>query len=230
MFRKEKKETAGEEFLPIPSQLPPFEETDENRDDVPAQRPRTWLWTLLAALSVVLIVAYVLGGLVAFPVTLMVIATVLVFGPWWGGAYALTGSVVSAMVVFWTGRMLGRDAVRRFAGGLLNRLSRRLSEAGLVTVITFRIVPVAPFSVINLVAGVSEIRWRDFALGTALGMIPGVTAIVLLADRIAASLRSPDMGRLATLGLAVLAVGIGLAALRRWIKRRRARRSRKAAG
>ncbi len=54
---------------------------------------------------------YVLGGLVAFPVTLMVIATVLVFGPWWGLLYALTGSELSALAVFGTGRLLGRHKV-----------------------------------------------------------------------------------------------------------------------
>jgi uncharacterized membrane protein YdjX (TVP38/TMEM64 family) len=155
----------------------------------------------------------------------MVIATVLVFGPWWGMLYALTGSELSALAVFWAGRLLGRDTVRRFAGSLLNRISQRLSDAGLMTVITFRIVPVAPFSVINLVAGVSEIRWRDFALGTFMGMVPGVLTVVLLADRIAESLRSPDMRQFALLGVTVLAVAAGLVGLRRWFKGRHDRRS-----
>lgn len=108
--------------------------------------------------------AYVLGGLVALPITLMIIATVVVFGPWMGFLYASAGSWLSAMVVFSLGRWMGRDLVRRFAGTLLNRLSRKLSASGLLAVITVRIVPVAPFSVVNLIAGVSEIRWSDFAL------------------------------------------------------------------
>jgi phosphatidylserine/phosphatidylglycerophosphate/cardiolipin synthase-like enzyme/membrane protein DedA with SNARE-associated domain len=183
-------------------------------------------WVRRQPLTPLLVMAgYVLGGLVAFPVTLMVIATVLVFGPWWGTLYALTGSELSALAVFWAGRLLGRDIVRRFAGSLLNRISRRLSDSGLITVITFRIVPVAPFSVINLVAGVSEIRWRDFALGTFVGTVPGVLIIVLLADRIAESLRSPDIGQFAALGVTVLAVTAGLVGLRLWIKGQRGRRS-----
>ena len=108
--------------------------------------------------------AYVLGSLVALAITLMIIATVVVFGPWMGFLYASAGSWLSAMVVFSLGRWMGRDLVRRFAGSLLNRLSRKLSASGLLAVITVRIVPVAPFSVVNLIAGVSEIRWRDFAL------------------------------------------------------------------
>jgi uncharacterized membrane protein YdjX (TVP38/TMEM64 family) len=116
---------------------------------------------------------------------------------------------------------LGRDIVRRFAGSLLNRLSRKLSDSGLTAIITFRIVPVAPFSVINLIAGVSEIRLKDFALGTFIGMLPGVAAIALLADRISDSFRHPDLVRLAALGVVVLLVGGGLMGLRRWVKRKR---------
>jgi phosphatidylserine/phosphatidylglycerophosphate/cardiolipin synthase-like enzyme/uncharacterized membrane protein YdjX (TVP38/TMEM64 family) len=165
--------------------------------------------------------AYIFGGLIALPVTLMIMATVVVFGTWLGFLYALAGSWLSAMVVFAIGRRMGRDTVRRFAGSLLNRLSRKLSEKGLLTVITFRIVPVAPFSVINLIAGVSEIRWRDYALGTLIGMLPGTVAFVLLADRIAASLQHPDLGQIALLLASIALVGLGLVGLRRWIKNKR---------
>jgi len=165
--------------------------------------------------------AFILGGLIAIPVTLMIIATVVVFGTWQGLLYALAGPWVSAMVLFAIGRWMGRETLRRFAGSLLNRLSRKLSEKGLLTVITFRIVPVAPFSVINLIAGVSEIRWRDYALGTLIGMLPGVVAVVLLADRIAASLHHPDLGQITLLLASIALVGLGLVGLRRWIKNKR---------
>ena len=169
--------------------------------------------------------AYILGGMVAFPITLMVVATVLVFGPWWGFLYALTGSELSAITVFAAGRVLGRDAVRRFAGSMVNRLSQKLSASGLTAVIAFRIVPVAPFSVINLIAGVSEIRFRDFALGTFIGMLPGVIAIVFLADHISNTFRHPSLSHFITLGIGVALVGTGLVGIRLWVKRKREERS-----
>jgi phospholipase D1/2 len=163
---------------------------------------------------------YVLGGVVALPVTLMIIATVLVFGTWPGLVYALAGAWLSANAVFGIGRWMGRATVRRFAGSLINRLSRKLSEKGLLTVITLRILPVAPFSVINLIAGVSEIRWRDFALGSLVGMLPGVIAVVLLADRITASLRNPELEEVSLLLGSIILVGLGLVGLRRWLQRK----------
>lgn len=170
---------------------------------------------------VLVLLVYVLGGMVAFPVTLMVVATVVVFGPWWGGLYVLAGSQASAITVFWVGRWLGRDAVRRFAGNLFNRLSRKLSASGLMAVITFRIVPVAPFSIINLIAGSSGIRPRDYMLGTLIGMLPGMIATIVLADRLAVSLSQPDIGTFAVFGGFIVLVIIGLTALRRWIRQKR---------
>jgi len=164
--------------------------------------------------------AYVLGGLVSFPVTLMIIATVIIFGPWWGLFYALLSSQLSALVMFLLGRCLGGETVSRFAGGLLNRLNQRLSRSGLLAVITLRIIPVAPFSVINIIAGVSAISLRDFALGSLIGMIPGTVAIVMVADRMAESLQRPDLASFAALLAAIAIAGAGLFGLRQWLSRR----------
>jgi phospholipase D1/2 len=180
-------------------------------------------WIRQQPLSPLLVLAaHVAGGLVAFPVTLMIIATVVVFGPWWGTGYSLLGSALSAMATFGAGRLVGRDVVRRLSGSLVNRISRTLAQSGLLTVITLRVVPVAPFSIINVIAGVSGIRFRDFVLGTLIGMTPGVVAIGVLADRIAQSLRQPELGSFAALAAAIAAVGLGLVALRRWLRRKRA--------
>ena len=179
-------------------------------------------WIRQQPLSPLLVLAFhVAGGLVVFPVTLMIIATVVVFGPWWGSLYSLLGATLSALVTFGAGHVAGRETVRRISGSIVNRLSRKLSRSGLLTVITLRVVPVAPFSVINVIAGISHIRLKDFLLGTVIGMIPGVIAIAVLADRIAKSLKQPDLGSLAALGAAVAAVGLGLIGLRHWIKRKR---------
>ncbi len=164
--------------------------------------------------------AYVIGGFLSFPVTLMIIATAVIFGPWMGLVYALLGAEISALVMFAAGRRLGRGLVRRYAGDLLNRLSRKLSDTGLIAVITFRVIPVAPFSVINVAAGASEIRFRDFALGSFIGLIPGTLAVVLVEDRILESLRHPGLGNFGAVAAVVAAAGFGLILLRRRLRSR----------
>jgi uncharacterized membrane protein YdjX (TVP38/TMEM64 family) len=77
-------------------------------------------------------------------------------------------------------------------------------------------VPVGPFSVVNIVAGASHIRWRDFLLGTVIGLIPGVTVASIFVDRVAAAIREPGTATFALLA----AVGALLIALLFMIRRR----------
>jgi uncharacterized membrane protein YdjX (TVP38/TMEM64 family) len=83
-----------------------------------------------------------------------------------------------------------------------------------------RLLPVAPFTVVNLVAGASEIRTRDYLLGTLFGMAPGVALMSVFGDRLGAWLRHPDFANLAVV-VFVAALALLLTwALRRWSKRR----------
>ena len=144
------------------------------------------------------------------PVTAMIIVSVLVFGPWVGFGYALLGSFSSALCGYGLGSLLGRNAVRQVAGKRINQVSRQLAKRGILTMIVVRIVPVAPFTVINLIAGASHIRFRDFVLGTLFGMTPGILGVTLLTDRVEATLRTPDWQTLLTLvvvAAVVFAVG-----------------------
>ena len=55
-----------------------------------------------------------------------------------------------------------------------------------------RLLPVAPFTLINLAAGASHIRFRDYLFGTVLGMAPGITAITVFSGQLVRVIRSPD--------------------------------------
>lgn len=176
----------------------------------------------LPASPLLVLGAFVAGSLLVVPVTGMIAAAMLVFGPWLGMTYSFGGSLLGAAATYGLGRIAGRRAVRRIAGSRLDRLSRELGRRGVLAVATVRIIPVAPFTVINLVAGTTHISLRDFLLGTLIGLAPGVVAAALFIDRILAALRNPGAGTVALLiGLAVLVV-IGMALLRRSLRRRRA--------
>jgi uncharacterized membrane protein YdjX (TVP38/TMEM64 family) len=158
----------------------------------------------------------------AVPLTLLVIAAILGFGSLAGFFYALAGAELGAILSYAVGRSVGRDLVRRFAGRRLNSISKRLSKRGLLTIITLRIVPVAPFNVINLVAGASHIRFRDFALGSLVGLLPGVLAIALFADSVVRSVRHPHAGSFAWLTAVVIAITLAMLWFRRWLRGNRA--------
>lgn len=162
---------------------------------------------------------YVAASLAAMPITLLIVATAFVFGPWTGFAYALSGSLLGGGLGFAIGQALGRRPVRRLAGRRLNALSRRLGEGGIFAVMVLRMLPVAPFTVVNLVAGASHVRMRDFLIGTALGMTPGILAIAVFSERLAAALQDPTPGTIALLVLVLAAVAGAALGMRRWLQR-----------
>ena len=86
--------------------------------------------------------------------------------------------------------------MRRLAGQRVNDLSRRLARRGLITIAFVRMLPIAPFSIVNVVAGASHIRWSDFLLGTLIGLVPGVVTMTFFIDRAIAAVREPDLGSL----------------------------------
>jgi phosphatidylserine/phosphatidylglycerophosphate/cardiolipin synthase-like enzyme/uncharacterized membrane protein YdjX (TVP38/TMEM64 family) len=174
---------------------------------------------------VLVLAAYVIGGLLVVPVTALIAATGIVFGPVLGSVYALSGAVLSAAVTYGIGQRIGRHAVRKLAGSRLNRITRRLAKKGTLAIVIVRLLPIAPFSVVNAVAGASHIRLREFLIGTVLGMLPGVLAIVLFVDRVSAAVTDPRPYNFLTLA----AVGLVVVAIAVFIHRRLVRGERRAA-
>jgi phosphatidylserine/phosphatidylglycerophosphate/cardiolipin synthase-like enzyme/uncharacterized membrane protein YdjX (TVP38/TMEM64 family) len=172
------------------------------------------------AAPVYVIGGYLIGGIAVVPVTVLIVATVLAFGPALGFVYSLAGMTLSALATYGLGYLLGRDLVRRLAGVRLSRLSRQVAQRGLLTVVAIRVVPVAPFTIVNLIAGASPIRFRDFFLGTIIGELPGLTAMTLFVDKAEATVRDPGPVSFLVLAAAGGALVLGMLALRRWLGRK----------
>jgi len=163
-------------------------------------------WAPIAVVAV-----FVIGGLIGFPVTVLIAATALSFGAWPGFAYAAIGSLASASITYGLGHWLGTKPLRRFMGPRLNRIRRAIARQGILAMTTIRLVPVAPFTVVNLVAGAFGISFRDYLIGTTLGLTPGLLAMTLLGDRILRAVQNPSLLHIAILvALAVAWIGLSL--------------------
>jgi phosphatidylserine/phosphatidylglycerophosphate/cardiolipin synthase-like enzyme/uncharacterized membrane protein YdjX (TVP38/TMEM64 family) len=167
------------------------------------------------------LLAYIGAGLVAFPLLVLVAVTAMVFGPWLGPLYTIVGALVSAALTFAIGRRLGRETIRRLAGQRVNDLSRRLARRGLLAIVFVRMLPVAPFSIVNVVAGASHIRWLDFMLGTFVGLLPGILTMTFFVDRAIAALRHPGPKTFALLATALALVVVLVLVLRHMLRRHR---------
>jgi len=153
-------------------------------------------WAVLVVLT-----AFLVGGAVAFPVTMLILATAAVFGPLLGTLYAALGVALSAAVMFAVGRRFGGQWASGWPSGRGRRVLDRLRARGLLAVVAIRVVPVAPFTLTNLACGAAGIRPLDFGLGTLIGMSPGLLAMALVGDRLLQVLLHPGAGEI---GLLVL--------------------------
>lgn len=175
-----------------------------------------WRDSPLAPLAVIAL--YIAAGLIVVPLTLLIGATILTMGIWPGALYAYAGALVSGTLMFAVGRVAGRELVDRWVarhvGSTLDSLDRLLERRGLMTIALIRLVP-APYSLINALAGASKMRYRDFVIGTAIGLTPVIALLSGFAAPLEAWLEQPEWPRL---GLSLIALAVVVALL--WMLRR----------
>lgn len=159
------------------------------------------------------IAAFVLGGLVVFPVLVLIAATAAALGPWLGFLSATAGVLLSASLLFMIGRVLGHERLQSLLGKRALRVQNRIVGKGVVAVALIRMVPIAPFSFVNVLAGASKLKLSDFLIGTVLGMAPGIITMAALGAQIADFARNASWSSALLLGLTIAAwVGVCLGA------------------
>jgi uncharacterized membrane protein YdjX (TVP38/TMEM64 family) len=127
--------------------------------------------------ALVTMAACAAGTLVLVPLTIMTVVCVMLFGPWLGVAVFYAGMLAGAAATWGLGRLVEGHLLRRLAGGRMDRMRRVLSRHGVLSMTLVRLVPLAPFGVVNAVAGNVGVPLRDFMLGTLLGVLPGTLVI-----------------------------------------------------
>ncbi len=167
------------------------------------------------------VAAFVLLGLLMVPVLLLITATGIAFGPWLGSIYALAGALTSACVGFAFGRLAGQRRIEKVGGHKIGEISRKIERNGTLAVYVIRKIPL-PFLFSNLVIGASRVRFRDFLLGSLLGLGPIVIALAGFGYHLSRSLADPTPAKIA-LAVGFLAVPLTIAWILNCVLRRRTR-------
>lgn len=168
-------------------------------------------------LPLVILGAFMAAGVLFISVWLVIFQTGLLMPPPWVFFLALTGSLLSASTFFALGRFVFARLIARKASP---KVLRAVRGAGLEHIIALRILPILPFTLINMSAGALGVPFRTFFVGTLFGMAPGILAVTVLGDRALAVIRHPTPLSVAALvGTAVALVAIATL-LRRYAKKR----------
>lgn len=182
--------------------------------DISAGRIRDWGDNLgppgallFVALGVVLSTFFV-----PFPV--IAAAAGLLFGVATGTAIAILIAPLAACAQMLLTRHVVRDRTSRLLGSRAQAINEFLERRGFVAVVYVHLVPVLPNGPLNYAAGLTRLRVRDMAAGTALAKAPRAFAYVALGGSLS-DLSAPE-ARIAV-GLLVLLAIAGLVLVRRQV-------------
>src|SRR5690606_38852022 len=132
-----------------------------------------------------------------------------------GFVYAWIATMVSALVNFVLARRFGAGLLRRYGGDGVNRISEMVGRTGFWSSLIVRIVPSAPFIVVNMAAGVSHMRLGAFLAGTGIGIVPKTALVAFLGGSIVNLAEGENL----TLALALGGAALGWLVAVLWARR-----------
>lgn len=154
---------------------------------------------------------YIVQTVLSLPgAAILSLAAGAIFGVFLGTIYACIAATIGATLAFLVTRYLLRDAVLNRFGSKLEGMNRELEERGFSYLLFLRLVPVFPFFLINLAAGLTRLPLQTFFLATVIGIIPADFVFVNAGASLAtidslAGIASPRvLGSFALLGLFAL--------------------------
>ncbi len=153
----------------------------------------------------------------------MTLAAGALFGVVEGLVLVSFASAIGASLAFLVARFVLRDGLRARYRERLERIDAGIERDGAFYLFTLRLVPVFPFFLVNLLAGLTPIALGTFYWVSQLGMLPGTLAYVYAGTQLAriSSVRdvlSPGLlGAFVVLGVLPLAMRF----VTRWLAARR---------
>ena len=165
---------------------------------------RAQWWTPLA-----IIPAYLVANSLLFPNMALNGAIILTLGGLSGWACAIAGSLTAASVFFFLGRRFGAGKLDFMKGKRFGKVRKFLRRGGIGAVVGVRMIPIAPYAVVNIAAGSIDLRFRDYLIGTFIAHLPGTLILAIFGEQLETVVTEPSAENIAIL-LAVAMLGIAL--------------------
>ncbi len=142
----------------------------------------------LASGLLIFVLAFALGNLIQIPGWIFLAAAVLVLGKSWGGAVTYVAACISCAITFFSIRLLGGDALKKLDGKLAARLLGRLHAQPVKSILLLRMLfQTAP--ALNYTLAMSGVRFRDYFIGTLLGLPVPIAGYCVFFDYAAQALK-----------------------------------------
>lgn len=143
---------------------------------------RDWARELGPWFPLAFLAAHTIVTVLPFPRTAFTLAAGLLFGTQLGVLLAVVASTASAVLALRAVRALGWKLAALHHRPAVKKVDDQLRLRGWIAVMSMRLIPAVPFSVLNYAAGASAVRVVPYTLATFTGLLPGTLAVVVLGD------------------------------------------------
>jgi uncharacterized membrane protein YdjX (TVP38/TMEM64 family) len=141
------------------------------------ERIRLYILSFGLMAPAVFVVVYSLRAVIlVLPVGVMSLAGGLIFGQWWGALYIIIGATIGSCLSFLIARYFGRSFIESrgwLQKGRMKTLDEGIERNGFRFVIFTRLIPLFQYDAVNFGLGLTKVPFRQYAIGTLIGMIPG---------------------------------------------------------
>ncbi len=148
---------------------------------------------------------FVVLSIFLFPLHALTLAVATVFDAGTAVVCILLGMFLSATFTYFLGHWVGRTIIKRYFPHVLSEIKRHARDRKLVPIVLIRLVPFAPFSVVNLACGAAHYRFGYYIAGTLLAAVPGTIGLIFFQRSLLSALFAPNF---LNISLVVLALGI----------------------
>ena len=145
-----------------------------------------WIRDAGATGMAVFVVAYIVACILLLPGLILTLGAGFAYGVAVGVPLVWVAANLGAAVAFLLGRTLARERIAaRVAGNArFAAIDRAVGREGLKIVLLTRLSPAFPFNLLNYAYGLTQVTFRDYVIGSLVGMIPGTAMYVYLGSLI----------------------------------------------
>lgn len=141
----------------------------------------------LGALGLVaFVVLFTIGELVHVPGMVFVLAAILAYGPWLGFGAGLGGAIISLSASFWIVRLVGGQPLGQIERPFVRRMLARLETQPIRTIAVLRVL-FQMLPALNYGLAMSKVRFRDYLVGSVLGLVPVIAVAAAAFDWVVAT-------------------------------------------
>lgn len=105
--------------------------------------------------------------------TILTVGGGFLFGTLKAVIFISIGATIGACINFLLARYLLGDKIQKKYSTQLEKFNKEFSQNGIFYLLFIRLVPIFPFFIINILAGFTKIKFKDFLWTTSIGIIPG---------------------------------------------------------